>query len=109
MATAQADLINTVTNVLGLSISQRQVLYNEEYGTISTIIHWNYDMIREWCTAKYKLTTTRGGATCGDSNIRCIQTFTWWDTNLTLRGKHIDLAEFNFTMTGYCIYEENLD
>ena len=31
MATAQADFLNTVTNVLGLSVIQREVLYNDGY------------------------------------------------------------------------------
>ena len=63
MEMAQEDLLNTVTNVLGLSISQREVLCDDGYDTTSTIIYWEYNEIRECCTNKYKFTTTRGGAT----------------------------------------------
>ena len=47
MAMAQADLLNTITNVLGLSVKKREVLSNDVYGTISTIIYWKYNKIRE--------------------------------------------------------------
>ena len=63
---AQADFLNTITNVLGLSVKQREVLSNYRYDTISNIIHCNYDKIREWCTTKSKLTTTKGGASYRD-------------------------------------------
>ena len=48
MVMAQADLLNTNTNVLGLLVEQREGLYDDGYDTISTIIHWNYGEIREW-------------------------------------------------------------
>ena len=62
---SQAHLFNTITNVLGLSVKQREVLSDDGYETMSTIIHWKYDEIREWCTTKSKLKTTRGGASYG--------------------------------------------
>ena len=63
---SQAYLLKTITNVLGLSVKQHEVLSNYRYETISNIIHCKYDKIREWCTNKYKLLTTRGGAYYGD-------------------------------------------
>ena len=33
----------------------------------------------------------------------------WWDTNLTIRGKHIDLADFDDTMMEDCIDENKID
>ena len=62
----QADLLKTITNILSLSVNQREVLSDEGYDTISTIAHWKYDDILEWYTTKSKLTTTRGGASYGD-------------------------------------------
>ena len=32
-----------------------------------------------------------------------------WDPDLTLRGKHIVLADFDYTMMLDCIYEAKLD
>ena len=61
MATEKADLLNTITNVLGLSVKQREVSSSDTYDTISTIINWKFDKIREWFTTKFKLKTTRGG------------------------------------------------
>ena len=82
--------LNTITNVLGLS--------NDGYDTISTIIHWKYDKIREWCTNKSKFTATRGGASYEDRKIKCLQALVWWGTYLTLRGKQIVLYDFDATM-----------
>ena len=66
MEMSQADFLNTITNVLGLSVKQREVLYDEKYDMISTIIHWKYGEIREWRTTNSNLTTTRGGDSFGD-------------------------------------------
>ena len=63
---AQAYLLNTITNVLGLSSKQREVLSNDGYDRIFNIIHWKYYEILEWCATKSKLTTTRRGASYGD-------------------------------------------
>ena len=69
MEMAQAYLLNKITNVLGLSVKKREVLSNDGYDTISAIIHWKYDEIREWCKIKYKLATTRGGTSYGYQKI----------------------------------------
>ena len=47
MAMSQADFLNTIINVLGLSVKQHEVLSDGRYEKISTIIHWKYDNIRE--------------------------------------------------------------
>ena len=44
---SQAYFLNTITNVLGISVKQREVLFNDGYDTISTIIYWKYENIRE--------------------------------------------------------------
>ena len=59
MIMTQAYFLNTITNVLGLSVKKQKVLPDDGYDTIFTIIHWKYDKIREWCTTKYKLKATR--------------------------------------------------
>ena len=109
MALAQAYLFNTITNFLGLSFKQREVLSDDRYDTISTIMHWKYDDIREWCTPKSKLKTTRVGDSHGERKFNCIQVLEWWDTNLTLRVKHIDIFDFDATTMADCIGESNLD
>ena len=83
----QADFLNTITNVLGLSVKQHEVISNDGYDIISTIIHCKYDKIHGWCTTKYKLTTTRGGSPYGDQNTKCLQVLAWWATDLNLRGE----------------------
>ena len=69
---SQAYLLNTITSVLYLSFKQREVLSNDGYDTISTIINWKYDKICEWRTTKSKLTTTRGGASYGYQKYQVI-------------------------------------
>ena len=109
MAKTQANFLNTITYVLGLSVKQREVLYDDGYDTISTIIHRNYENIREWYTNKSKLTTTIGLTCYGDQRIKCLQDLALWDTNLTLRGIHIVLVDFDATMMVDCIDEAKLD
>ena len=104
-----ADFLNTITNILGLSVKQREVLYNVRYDMISTIIHWKYENIREWCTTKSKLTNTRGGDSYGYQQIKCLQALVYWATYLTLRDKHIVLADFDAIMMADCIDEAKLD
>ena len=48
MTIAQEYLLNSITNVLDLSVKQCKVLSDNGNYTISNIIHWNYDEIREW-------------------------------------------------------------
>ena len=106
---AQADFLNTITNVLVLSLNQRGVLSDDAYDMISTIINFDYENIREWCTTKSKLKTTRGRYYYGDLKINCLQALAWWAIYLTLRGKHIFLAEFDSTMMAYCMCSLKLD
>ena len=106
MTIAQEYLLNSITNVLGLSVKQCKVLSDNGNYTISNIIHWNYDEIREWWTNKYKLKTIRGGASYGEKKkyIQALEA-----TNLNLRGKHIDLDEFYATMMEDYIDEAKLE
>ena len=62
MSTEKEDLLNIVTNVLGLSIRKYEVISNGGYDTISNIIS-------EWCTTNSELTTNRGRATYGQRKI----------------------------------------
>ena len=101
---SQADFLNTITNILGLSVKKDEVLSDDIYDTIYTIIHWKYDKIHEW-----KLTTTRGGDYFGERKTKCLQALAWWANNLTFRGKHIVLANFDATMVTDCIDEAKLD
>ena len=109
MTISKADFPNTTTNVLYLSVNQREMLSDDRYDTISTIIHWKYDEIREWSTTKSKLKTTRGRASYGCRKVKGLQALAWWSTNLTLRGKNIILADFDGTITEECIYEAKLN
>ena len=73
MPMAQTYFLNKITNVLGLSVKQREVIYDDKYYIISTMINWKYDKICELCTTMYKLTTAIGGAYYGDIQINCLQ------------------------------------
>ena len=43
MSTGQVDFLKTITKVCVLSAKQREMLYDDGYDTISSIIYWNYD------------------------------------------------------------------
>ena len=106
---AQADLINRINNVLELLVKPCDLLSDDGYDKIFTIIHWKYNNIREWCNTKPKLKTTGGGASYGEQKIKCIQALAWWATDFTLRGKKIDIADFDATMMSDFIDEEKLN
>ena len=109
MAMAKADLINTITNVLVLSVNQCEVLSNDGCYTISTVIYCKYEEIHECCTTKFKLKTTIGGASYGDRKTKCLQALAWWSINLTLRCKQIFLSDFDGTIMSDFIDEYRLD
>ena len=109
MTMAQADFIKKIPNVLGLSAKQREVLSDDTYDTISTIIHMNYNETCEWCTTKSKLTITRRGASYGDQKIKCIWVLSRRATNLTLSVKHIVLVDFDATIMTYGMDEAKFD
>ena len=105
----QENFLHTITNMLGFSVKQREVISDDGYDTIYTIINWKYDKIRKFCTTNSNLTTTRRENSYGDQKIKCLQALAWWVTNLTLRGQHIFLADFDaFIMEDY-IDEAKLD
>ena len=85
------------------------MLSDDGYDTISNIIHWKYNNIREWCPNRSNFSTTRGGDPYGDTEIKCIQALEWWATDLTFRGEYINLSDFDATMMVDCIYEAKLD
>ena len=109
MAMAKEDVLNKNANVLGISVKQCEVLSNDGYDTMSTIIHCKFDKIREFCTTRSKLKAPRVRTYDGYQKTNCLQALAWWATNLTLRGKHIVLSDFDTTMTSACIYETKLD
>ena len=45
---ARAYVLNKITNVLGLSVKKLEVLSDDVYEKISTIINWKYGDIRKW-------------------------------------------------------------
>ena len=106
---AQTDFLNTVINLLVLLVRKCDVLSNDGYDTISHIIHWKYNMVREWFTTKSKLSTTIVGAPYWDIKIKFIKSLELWATDLTLRGEYIDLPNLNAIMMADFIDEEKLD
>ena len=44
-----------------------------------------------------------------ETKIKCLKALKWWATDLTLRGKHMVLAEFDASMMADCIVEVKLD
>ena len=69
----QADLLITITNILGLLVKQHDVVSDDGYDTIYTITHREYEKIREWCTTMSELTNTREGASYVDRKMQCLQ------------------------------------
>ena len=59
-----------------------------------TILHWRFTKIREWFQLKAKIYMICYDIYFEDRKIKHIQALYWWVTDLTLRGKNVDLNHF---------------
>ena len=59
------------------------------------MMYWNFSDIREWCELKFNISISRGGLPIGDIKIKCLQVLDWWETDLNIRVKDIDLDNLN--------------
>ena len=59
------------------------------------MLYWNFSGIKEWCLIKANIYVRRGVLYFGDRRIKCLQSLVWWLAELTMRGKYVDLSNFN--------------
>ena len=90
-----AELENLLENTLNFTQRQIEILTEDGYNSIGTLVYWKHKDVREWCELKTKLLANRGGVTYGDRRIKCLQGLAWWATDLTLRGHNINLDDFD--------------
>ena len=84
----------TLQSILGFASTQVRVSVDDGYDSQESVLYWKFTDIKEWCQLKSKIPASRGGVSYGDRKIKCLQALAWWVTDLTLRGKIIDLNNF---------------
>ena len=84
----------TLQGIIGFTITQVRVLVDDRYDSQESVIYWKFTDIKEWCRLKSKIPARRCGLYYRDRKIKCLQELAWWVTDLTLRGKIIDLNHF---------------
>ena len=75
-------------------VSRLGFLVDDGYYSQESVLYWEFSDIKEWCQLKSKIPASRGGVYYGDRKIKYLQALAWWMTDLTLRGKIIDLNNF---------------
>ena len=93
----------TLQDILGFTSTQVRVLVDDGYDSQDSVINWKFTDIKEWCQIKANIPAIRGGVSHRHRKIKCLQALAWWVTDLTLRGKIIDLNKFNTDILAYAI------
>ena len=101
--------MGTLQGILGFTSTQVQVLVDDGYDSQESVIYWKFIDIKEWCQLKARIPASCSGVYYGDSKIKCLQALAWWVTDLTLRGKIIDLNNFKTGILADAIEESRLD
>ena len=99
----------TLQGILGFTSTQVRVLVDNGYDIQESVPDWKYIYIKKWCQLKAKIPTSRGGVSYVDRKINCLQLLAWWVTDLTLRGKSIDLNNFKTGILADAIDESRVD
>ena len=81
---------------------------DDGYGSQDSVLYWKFTDIKEWCQLKANIPASCDGVSYGDRKIKCLQKLAWWVTDLTLRGKIIDLSNFKTDILADAIEEYRL-
>ena len=93
--------------ILGLTNAQVRILADDGYDSQELVLYWK--ITEEWCQLKSKITESHSGIYFVDMNIRCLQALDLWVTDLTLRGKIIDLNNFKTDILADAIEDSRID
>ena len=98
----------TLQGIIGFTSTQVQDLVDNGYDSQESIIYWKFTDVKEWCQMKFKIPASLNGVSYGDRKINCLQALACWVTDLTLRGKIIDLNNFKADILADAIEESQL-
>ena len=84
----------TLQGILGFTSTQVWFLLDGVYDSQESVLYWKFTYIKECCQLKFKIPASRGGVSYGDRKINFLQALDLWVTDLTLRGKIIDINNF---------------
>ena len=82
---------------------------DNRYDSQESVLYWKFIDIKEWCQLKSKIPAIRGGLSYGYTKIKCLQALAWWVTDLTLRGKIIDINNFKTDILDDTIEDYRID
>ena len=97
MEEAQDRFAQCLSDVLGFSQRQVQVLVEDGYAVPEDLAYWGYDEIKSWVSHKEKIPRTGAGAGVlyGDMKRKSLAGLAWWVTERVRTGLPIDLNEFD--------------
>ena len=99
----------TLQGILGFTITQVWFLMDDGYDSQESVLYGKFTDIQEWCQLKSNIPASRGGVSDGYRKIKFLQALAWWVTDLTLRGKIIDLNNFKTDILSDGIEESWID
>ena len=99
----------TLPGILGFTSTQAWVLVDNGYDSQEYFLYWKFTDIKECFPLKANIPASRGGVSYGDRKIKCLQALDWWVTYLTMRGKIIDINNFENDILAGAIEESRID
>ena len=96
-------------DIIGSTNTQVRVLVDDGYDSQESVLYWKFTDIKEWYQLKSNIPSSCGGISDGDRKIMCLQAQDWWVTDLTLRGKIIDINNFKTDILADDIEESRID
>ena len=101
--------MGTIQGILGFTITQVGVLVDDAYASQELVLYRRFTDIKEWCQLKANIPAIRGGVAYVDRKIKLLQALDWWVKHLMLRGKIIDLNNFNTDILADAIEKSGID
>ena len=95
--------------ILGFTNTQVRVLMEDEYDSQDSVMYCKFTDMKELCKLKSKIHASRGGVSYGYRKMKFLQSLDCEVTDFMLRGKIIDLNNFNTDILADSIEESRID
>ena len=99
----------TLQGIFGFTNTQVRILVDDGYDSQQLVLHQKFTDIKDWCQLEVNIPAIRSGVYYRDSNIKLLQALAWWVTDLTLRGKTININNFKTDFLADFIEESCID
>ena len=100
--------MGALLETIGFYARHMQVLVDDGYDAVDTVLYCRLNGIHGWCELKVKMPESQGGLTSNENKIKCLRALSWWVMDLLLIGKAIYLNEFNVDILVYVTEEYHI-